>query len=547
MSSPDLPQGQDSSNPPDQDCPMSKSSTPAETPPDQSLKLIIFAIAVTLLLASLGQTIVSAALPIIVSQLGGLEHLTWVVIAYLLSSTVVAPIFGKLGDLYGRKPVLQVAIVLFLLGSILSACANSMTFLIAARAVQGFGGGGLMVVAMTVVADVVPARQRGKVQGTFSAVFGVSTIAGPLLGGFIVEHFAWQWIFLLNIPVGLIALAVITLVLKPKANRIKRSIDFAGFVLLSAGLTSLVLATSLGGTTWSWGSPQIIGLIVFAAAIMAAFLYVQTKAAEPVLPLVLFRTKTFTLFNAIGFLVGMAMFGSITFLPMYLQLAKGVSPTASALQLVPMMAGMIGASMISGFLMTKTGRYRFLPRLSTAVLTMGLVLLGFMQLDTPSWLISIYMFMVGVGIGPVNSVCVTAIQNAVPREMLGVATSSNTLFRQIGGSIGISVFGAIFSIGLNSRLATLLPDGAMEGAAFSPSAVANLPDAMRAPVLEAFASALHPIFFVSAAAALIAFILTFLVDELPLSSSTKRHVSEEHEAEEVTMAAGSAAPVPHSR
>ncbi len=529
-------------------CLMSTTSSPVEAAPAQSVRLIIGAIATTIFLASLGQTIVSAALPIIVGQLGGLEHLTWVVIAYLLSSTVVAPIYGKLGDLYGRKIVLQIAIVLFLIGSVLSASANSMTFLIAARAIQGLGGGGLMVIAMTVVADVIPARQRGKVQGLFSAVFGVSAIAGPIFGGFIVEHFSWQWIFLLNLPVGIVALIVITMVLKPKGERVKRSVDYLGFVLLSASLTALVLATSLGGSTWAWTSPQIIGLAVFALTAIAAFLYVETKAAEPVMPLVLFRNQTFTLFNAIGFLVGIAMFGSITFLPLYLQMAKGVSPTASALQLVPMMAGMIGASMASGFLMTRTGRYRFLPRLSTAILTIGLIMLGFMQLDTPSWQVSIYMLMVGMGIGPVNSVSVTAIQNATPAAMVGVATAGATLFRQVGGSIGISVLGALFASGLSSRIADILPPGAETSGAFSPAMLEGLPIDLRDQVLEALASALHPVFFVAAGSAALAFILTLLVEELPFVSGSRAKAHKiETDSDENALAAATGAPAPASR
>lgn len=524
---------------------MSQPIQPAEAPQDQSVKLVIGAVAVTLLLASLGQTIVSAALPSIVGQLGGLDHLTWVVIAYLLSSTVVAPIYGKLGDLFGRKIVLQAAIVLFLIGAVLSAMASSMTFLIAARAVQGLGGGGLMVVAMTVVADIIPPRQRGKIQGIFSAVFGVSTIAGPLLGGFIVEHSSWQWIFLLNLPIGVLALAVIGFALKPQAERVSHSIDYLGFVLLSAGLTAIVLATSLGGNTWPWLSVEIIGLVVLAVAMLGAFLYVETKAAEPVLPLGLFRNNTFAVFNSIGFLVGIAMFGSITFIPMYLQLAKGVSPTDSAMQLVPMMAGMIGASMLSGFFMTRTGRYRILPRLATFVLTIGLLCLALMQLDTPSWQVGVYMFLVGVGIGPVNSVSVTATQNAVSRNLVGVATAGVTLFRQIGGSIGISIFGAIFSAGLAARLGGIMPGG--EGVSFSPAMVASLPDDVRGQVLEAFAASLHPVFFAAAACAFIGFVLTFLVEELPLANSLRQEPQAEIDAEEAALAAAGAAPATVTR
>ena len=510
-------------------------------PQPPSIPLIISAVAVTLLLASLGQTIVSTALPVIVGELGGLEHLTWVVIAYLLSSTVVAPIYGKLGDLYGRKIVLQVAIVIFLGGALLSALASSMTFLIIARTIQGLGGGGLMVVAMTVVADVIPPRQRGKIQGIFGAVFGVSTVVGPLLGGFIVEHSSWQWIFLINLPLGILALVVIGLVLKPNPNRVSHKVDYLGFVLLTAGLSAFVLATSLGGNTYGWTSPEIIGLVVAAVVLLAAFVFVEARAAEPVLPLPLFRNNTFLVTNAVGFLVGMAMFGSITFLPMYLQLAKGVSPTNSALQLVPMMVGLIGASTLSGFLMSRTGRYRFLPMISTAVLVVGLVLLANMQLDTPDWQVAIYMLLVGAGIGPVNSTSVTATQNAVPQALVGVATAGTTLFRQIGGSIGVSVFGAIFASGLASRLGGLLPEGGGAGA-FNAQMLATLPEESRQRVLEGFAGALHPVFYTAAAAALLAFVLVFFLREIPLATTLRKEPEAEIDAEEAGAAAAAGAP-----
>ncbi len=515
-------------------------SDAAPQPP--SVPLIIGAVAITLLLASLGQTIVSTALPVIVGELGGLEHLTWVVIAYLLSSTVVAPIYGKLGDLYGRKIVLQVAIVVFLGGALLSALANSMTFLIVARTIQGLGGGGLMVVAMAVVADVIPPRQRGKIQGIFGAVFGVSTVAGPLLGGVIVEHSSWQWIFLINLPLGLLALVVIGLVLKPNPNRVSHKVDYLGFLLLTAGLSAFVLATSLGGITYGWTSPEILGLIALALVLLGGFAFVEARASEPVLPLPLFRNNTFVITNAVGFLVGMAMFGSITFLPMYLQLAKGVSPTNSALQLVPMMVGLIGASTLAGFLMSRTGRYRFLPMISTAVLVVGLVLLANMQLDTPDWQVAIYMLLVGAGIGPVNSTGVTATQNAVPRALVGVATAGNTLFRQIGGSIGVSVFGAIFASGLANRLGSLMPEGSGAGA-FNAEVLAALPEDTRHVVLEAFAQSLHPVFYTAAAAALLAFGLVFLLRELPLATTLRHEPEAEINAEEEAAAAVVGAPV----
>lgn len=519
---------------------MSHASQSADAPQAQSVGLIIGAVAVTLLLASLGQTIVSTALPTIVTELGGLDHLTWVVIAYLLSSTVVAPIYGKLGDLYGRKIVLQVSIVVFLIGATLSALASSMTFLIVARTVQGLGGGGLMVVAMTVVADVIPPRQRGKIQGIFGAVFGVATVVGPLLGGFIVEHLNWQWIFLINLPLGVLTLVVISLALKSNPTRVSHKIDYMGFVLLTTALSAFVLATSLGGNTFPWLSAPIVGLIVLAAAALAGFIWVESRASEPVLPLGLFRNNTFVVSNAVGFLVGMAMFGSITFLPLYLQVAKGVSPTGSAMQLVPMMIGLIGASTLAGFVMSKTGRYKFLPVCSTAVLFVGLVLLGTMQLETPDWQIALYMFLVGAGIGPVNSVGVTATQNAVARNLVGVATAGNTLFRQIGGSIGVSVFGAIFSSNLAAQLGGAMPEGS--GGAFNAKAIQALPDDVRVQVVEGFSAALHPVFLTAAAAALIAFGLAFMLRELPLANSLRKEPEAEIAAEERAAAAAVGAP-----
>ena len=519
---------------------MSQTAQSAEAPQVQPVDLIIGAVAVTLLLASLGQTIVSTALPTIVGELGGLDHLTWVVIAYLLSSTVVAPVYGKLGDLYGRKIVLQAAIVIFLGGAALSALASSMTFLIIARAVQGLGGGGLMVVAMTVVADVIPPRQRGKIQGIFGAVFGVATVVGPLLGGVIVEHLSWRWIFLINLPLGILALVVIGIALKPKPERVKHNIDYLGFVLLTSALSSFVLATSLGGNTFPWMSVPIIGLVILSIASLATFIWVEAKAAEPVLPLKLFRNNTFVISNAVGFLVGMAMFGSITFLPLYLQVAKGVTPTGSAIQLIPMMVGLIGASTLSGFVMSKTGRYKMLPIASTALLVIGLTLLGTMQLSTPDWMIATFMFLVGAGIGPVNSVGVTATQNAVSRDLVGVATAGNTLFRQIGGSIGVSVFGAIFSSSLASQLGGALPAGS--GGAFNAAAIKALPDAVRVQVVEGFAAALHPVFLTAAAAAVIAFGLGFLIKELPLATTLRKEPEAEIDAEQRAMAAAVGAP-----
>ena len=523
--------------------PLETDMTQADLPESshQPVGLIIGAVAVTMLLASLGQTIVSTALPVIVGELGGLEHLSWVVTAYLLSSTVVAPIYGKLGDLYGRKVVLQAAIVIFLIGSTLSALSSSMTFLILARAVQGLGGGGLMVVAMTVVADVIPARQRGKVQGVFGAVFGVATVAGPLLGGVFVEKLGWHWIFLINLPLGLLALVVIAFALKSQTQRRSHRIDYPGFVLLTGALSSFVIATSLGGSVFAWGSVEVIGLFVLAMLLLLALVFVEARAAEPVLPLGLFRNNTFVITNSVGFLTGMAMFGTITFLPLYLQVAKGVSPTGSALQLIPMMVGLILSSTLAGFFMSRTGHYRILPILSSAVLVVGLLLLGFMRLDTPDMQVATYMFLVGIGIGPINSVGITATQNAVSKEVVGVATASASMFRQIGGAIGVSLFGALFSSGLAEQLGDLLTDGGIS-AAFSSEALASLSAPAREQMLEGFTSALHPVFFVGATVGVLAFALSLMLRELPLATTLRHEPEAELAAEEAAASAAVGGP-----
>jgi len=370
-------------------------------------------------------------------------------------------------------------------------------------------------------------------------------VVGPLLGGFIVENLSWRWIFLINLPLGILALTVIAFALKPRRDRVPHKIDFAGFVLLTAALSSFVLGTSLGGNTFPWVSAQILGLIALAIISLIAFIVVEARAPEPVLPLALFGNNIFVVSNSIAFLVGMAMFGSITFLPLFLQTAKGISPTSSALQLLPMMVGLISASTLSGFFMSKTGRYKILPMAATATLFAGMLLLGRMGLDTPDWQVALYMLIVGLGIGPVNSVGITAIQNAVPREMVGVATAGATLFRQIGGSIGVSVFGAIFSSGLASRLGDQPGGGA--GGAVDPQVLAALPEPVRQQVLEAFASALHPVFLTAAGAALLALAISLALKEIPLANTLRKEPEAEIDAEEEAAAAMIGGPVANLR
>src|SRR5690349_11076039 len=454
--------------------------------------LVVFGgLLLVMLLAALDSTIVATALPTIVGEFGGLAHISWVVTAYLLAQTIVTPIYGKLGDLYGRKRVLQFAIVLFLIGSALCGLSQSMSHLIIFRAIQGLGGGGLMVTTQAIVADVVPPRARGRYQGIFGAAFGLASIAGPLLGGYFTTHWTWRWIFYINLPLGILALVVIAATLPSRSDRQQHRIDYAGAVLLAVALSAIILVTDMGGTTYPWSSPVVLGTAAAGLVALILFLVVEQRAAEPILPLHLFRNPAFSVTSVVALIVGFAMFGSITYLPLFFQVVKGASPTISGLEMLPMMGGMLTSSIVSGQLISRTGRYKIFPVVGTGIMTLSLFLLSRLPVGASMARILAILLLLGLGMGLVMQVLVIAVQNAVDYRDLGVATSGNTLFRSVGGSVGTAVLGAVFAARLAGELARTAPAGVSHGGSgMSLQAIAQLPASARAAYGQAFTNAI---------------------------------------------------------
>lgn len=512
----------------------------------RSTGLAVFALMIAIMLAMLDNMIVGTAMPTIVGELGGLEHLSWVVTAYTLTTAASTPLWGKIGDMYGRKGVFLTSILIFLAGSVTSGAAQTMSQLIGFRALQGLGAGGLMVGAMAIMGELVPPRERGKYMGMMAGVMSFAMIGGPLVGGTLTDHLGWRWAFYINIPLGAIALTLVTTLLHLPRHRSQGRIDYAGAALLTVGITAAVLVTSWGGTEYDWSSGTILGLGGLAAASVAGFLLVERRASEPVLPLGVFRSRNFSLVTLIGFLLGFVMFGAMTFLPLYQQSVQGASATNSGLLLLPVLLPMMVVSVVTGRATTRTGRYRAYPIIGSALIPAGLYLLAQMDVGTSRTTSALYMVVLGAGMGFLMQLTMLIAQNSVDLKDIGVASSTTTLFRTIGGSFGVALMGTLFADRVRETMTEkAAAAGAPAGAGgevpaqLDAASLERLPASVREIYEHAVADGTHTVFLIAAATALICFAASWWIKEVPLKGGE----TEPEQAEPSSEPSGSVTPV----